>query len=177
VTPEQFALLPLWIKLGLVGGAVLAGLIFTGFVLYKATSWATAKASAPIREAAIIAARETVAQTGMLDDLKRTGESTARAVGDLSERFTVGDLRAERLADEHRKWLIRHDETLKTHADAIQANTNRFKPIEDTLARVETVVNMRRADGDLGRALVHALAPDPQPQSPPPGERREEPGA
>lgn len=174
MTPEQFALMPLWIKIGFVGGAVLAGLIFSGFVLYKATSWATSKASTPIREAAVTAARETLAQTEMLADLKRTGEVTAAGVRELSERFTAGDLRAERLADEHRKWLLRHDETLKTHADAIQANANRFKPIEDTLARVETVVNMRRTDTELGRALVGSLAPEPHPQAPPTAEA--EPG-
>ncbi len=169
MTPEQIAALSLTWKIavsaigigGIVGGAIWA--------IYKAVK----AAGNPIREAAVAAATETLAQTDMLKSMKRSQELTADDVKELGRRFTTSDDRHERQAGEVQRKLAEHSAILATHADAIHTNTVRFKPLEDSLARVQTVLNMRKTDGTMGDRLVEALTPAP-PDTPAPPKPAEE---
>lgn len=166
MTPEQIAALSLTWKIA--AGAVAAGafLATVGWTIYKAVR----AAGNPIREAAVAAASETIAQTSMLRELTASQQTTADDVKELGRRFTTSDDRHERHAGEVQRRLAEHSAILATHADAIHTNTIRFKPIEDSLARVQTVLNMRDTDKALGGRLVEALSADPpeQPASIPP---------
>jgi uncharacterized protein YpuA (DUF1002 family) len=162
MTPEQIAALSLGWKIAIAAAAVGTFVGAGALAIYKAVK----AAGDPIAKAAKAAASETLAQTDMLKELGRTGELTASEVRELGRRFTVSDDRNERHAGEVMRKLAEHTATLATHADAIHTNTVRFKPIEDSLARVQTVLNMRKTDEALGAGLVAALTPDPPAETP-----------
>jgi hypothetical protein len=157
VTPDQIAALSFLWKFALAAFGVGCAFAGIGYTVYRAVK----AAGNPIKMAAQAAATETLVQTGILRELKTAQESTAGAVVELGRRFTTSDERNERQQSETTKELARHDAILATHADAIHAQGLKFKPIEDQLARVETVIGLRKTDLKASEALVAALAPAP----------------